>query len=900
MELSAYTLINQQKGMITNMKKLSVLMLCFLLIGSLTVNAAYFDECDIQLASYADEWTFTNADINNDVLTLNATEYDKYGELVSSGGRITTSTFDVSQRRFVISFEGLAGEGEQFIRVASSLQTTTEIFRMSNGSISVFGQDSVKNCDLNKSNKITLAVDFSLSEPKASAWVNGELVFSGEYESLSKLDTELTYIGIGNDGDEKWIISNFYADCVNSEYSFSSSPENGSIAVNSETVEEILLDFGTVPGDIMYQKSNYELTENNIGIDFEIVPNKTSVKIIPENKLTYNADYSIKAKETVDIFGDLLDEISVNFSTLPKDYQLPEISLGFNPEKLNVYTKQTVPLEFVSDKKLDKMEIYIDDILQETLTAEPWVYLLKKDNACTVKLKAVGYDEYGAQGSVSTEIEVVHNDSPLLTVDGIADGAKYQASNLPSVKISAVDTDGIKEIIYDVDGVAETINADNAVFYLNNLTGGSHTIKVTAVDSLGIDTTKTFNITLESLFEIGVYQNDFTDYEGQDTLPEYMVGGPQRGYLDAGVVKEDFGKSLLIGMDTVNNAYQPNNSAYVGVPMNDLSGRARIEFDFYIEEKPGFMPADKNGNRATDYAMMYFKKNGSTETRIATFNHTGAVILGQSIEYSAKIWYHFLIDVNVAKGTVELTMTGNGINRTFTSRLTSGQDVINYLRIFGPIYDDVKTFIAIDNLTVKQIKGLPEISVKGEISSTSGEIKFSVSEALMLKDLTTKNITLTDEFGGVVEIDEIKGDTTNITLIPSTKLKSNTNYYITISSDTRYKSGSKLGLAVRGIFKTAMGDMNILDGEIADDVLRLNILNQSGAEVKVYAVAQIWSGSDIRRMKIIPFIISADNSEKEYNLDMPKIQTGEKLTVYLWDSIINSNAITSQIFTATK
>lgn len=869
-------------------KRAAAFAMCiFLLFGSLGAQAAVAD------GNMADGYVMSNATAENGVLTVNA-----------SGGRIETPKYSMQKDMLVIRMKTSANGGGRVLRAASNVRNTTEMLKIDSETVQVFGSSASLSVADGLEHSITLALDFSVSPAKTAFWFDGELKNTGTYERAERIDRSAIYFTMANSGSEDWVIGDFFAADAETELSLTSVPANKA-AIYAADAESIKLDFGTYMSPIMGYADNYVLSRSGETAQITVSSESggAAAKITPNGGFSGMAEYTLRSVKTQDLFGTESDPIEISFTVVADDYSLPTISFKQNPEDMEIHTGEIVPLSVIPGElsSINRVEIFADGVREAVLDEVPFEYNFCRETPGEVQLKAVGYDAIGLMCSVSANITVLQNDPPQLEVEGIADGGIYNPETIASVTVRAYDSDGIDKIIFIADGkeIAQT-SEETAEFSLKSLTGGTHTVTVCARDKFGAETSKSYVITLEGSEKILLTSHDFSSYAGGSEKPPGCWGDQQRGYIDSRVINPEFGKSLIIGMDTVNEAYAPDNAAYMGLGTTAVKNRGVIELDIYIDKKPGLRDLpDANGDYADSFKFT-FKKNGAAESTLLSFTGEGIKTPNETIPYSEGKWYHLTIEADVENRAAAVTVTGDDLSRSFSLGIGSGQDEINYLRIYGPVFDDVKTFIAVDNVFVYERVELPTVTFMGEISAETSEIICETSAALETKDLTSDTVVLKDEAGGIVQLAEIRTEGNKIIMSLQSPLKSGTRYTLTISASVRYAGGSELGFAIKGEFMTAAGGFDIVGGVFEEGGFTVTAVNTTQHKVDAYVVLQVWNGIKIKKVLVSPLNIPAESGEAEYRVSAPIIQRGEKMTAYIFSDYKRPKTLTSKVFAVEK
>ena len=877
----------------TLMKKATAFLIgIFLFIGAPGVQAVTID------GAAEPEWSMENAAAENGVFTLGGTAKQ------ASGGKIETPAYQMDNDMLFIRLKTAVDGGGRSLRAASTVRNATEMLRIDENNVQAFGGAASVAVADHQEHEIILAMDFSVSPAKTAFWFDGELKETGTCEKAEKIDRAAIYFTMVNYGDGDWVLWDFFAGDGAAAPSITASPADGSAVYAAET-EAVTLNFGTWVSPLMGSADNYTLTRDGETVPVTVIPVSpgNAAKISPVGGFSGTAEYTLCAAKTEDLFGRETEPITIRFTVVTEDYRLPTIVFGEDIGQMEIHTGEIVPISIVpgDETKLDRIEIFVDGAIDAVLDTAPYTYSFCYDTPGSVTLTAVGYDASGLSCSIEANITVIKNDPPQLRVEGIADGGIYRPDTITPIKAYAYDRDGIDKILCIADGKEiAAVNADTAEFSLSGLTGGTHQITVCAIDRYGAAQSQDFRITLESNARILLTNHDFSSYAGGSEQPSGCWGGQQRGYLDCRVINPAFGKSLIIGMDTVNEAYAPDNAAYMGLGTTTIDGKGFIELDLYIDQKPGLRALPSADGNDRDGFKFTFKKNGAAESTLFSITGDGIEIAGESVPYAEKEWYHLMIGTDVKSRTATVTVTGGELSRTFSLGIASGQDEINYLRVYGPVFDAVKTFIAIDNVYVYEGMDLPTLTFSDEIEAGAQKVTCKISAALSAKDLTPETVTLTDEAGSVMPITEIRTEEGTVILTLASPLKSGTRYTLTISASVRYAGGEALGFAVEGSFLTRTGDFAITGGSFEDGAFTVTAVNTTKNAVDAYVVLQVWSGGRIKKVQIKPLSIPSESGAADHRVSAPYLQRGERMTAYLFRDYRRPKTLTTKVFAVEK
>lgn len=881
-------------------KKILSLLICMLLLTQAAFAASVGG---VEFTSAPDGWTVNNATVEDGVMTL---AFDTSDKAARGKSEITTSKYDFSSGILRISFDSVATvetNGDKIKKVVNledgNMWNVTELMNIKSGVISFFG--GVASVEATEAS-VTLAVDTSASPVQASAWVDGELVYSGDFTAWkAALNTSAVAIALKNNATAsvadttEWVVSNFDANIYSGSYGFSAMPADGQAMISPADYSGIELTYGTIMSDSAYSKSNYSLLADGEAAGFELVKNGVNVTVVPEGGFSDLTSYELTIADITDIFGDTkATDKKIAFTTAYEGYTAPVVSSDFVFDA-DYYTGQQITVPFTVDGDCIKLDIYADGTLVSTLTSAPYTYNIKESEEKTVELQAIATDSSGGLGySEKYYLNIYDHEAPVITVSGIEDGDVCDVNNLPEITVTANDDNAIELIGYYVDGNLKAEYTESpAIVSLSGLSGGEHTLEFIAKDIYGKETSVEYTVSIESVYFSESYSEDFSAYKGNNATPAGCQGIPQRGYLDAAVIDEAHGNSLIIGMETANESFNTDNTAFVGFPAGGANGGVAVEFDIYINERP----ADIDNNR---YRMSFRTAANETtfffitadEMQFCKSNYN----VDHSVTYETKTWYHVTVNVNTGTLDYEVTVTdGEDFTESGRGKMPANCGVLNYFRIFGPAFDDVPTFAAVDNVVIRQKLELPELVFEGDVAPSAEPFSFNLTTALIASDISTDTFKVYDAYGEVDIASVESKDGTLVTVTPATPLRSNMDYTVSISPDVCYSVGAPIGVECIGEFRTACASLDITDGWFVGNTFNFTATNTTGDDATVNVVTQTWKDGKVVDVKVIPVIV-ADGSEEIYMVNTPSIPSDGYATAYIWNGIVAPKAITHRIY----
>ena len=870
-------------------KRIMCIMLSILLASGIAANAMVIGGENVR--EIPADWTTTlspsgaaSADMQDGNLHLS---FDTTDAADRGRAEITTGSFDFKDGRFFVTMNTSFTKNDS--KVFKSLTVTddsvwnaAELFRIREESLSLFGGAKTVECSADTEHQITVAVNSEISQ--GAVWLDNELIFSDTVSNWkTSLDMSKIKLVLKNSSSSKvqeksdWSINGFLMKNTGSNYKLGSIPQNGQKMVETN-LKSISLNFGMYMGDIMQKNDNYELLCNDETTAFDAIRDDDDILIVPDGGVKDLSSYKLKIKSIRDILGTEYDkDYEIAFTTAFVGYKPPTVTLDTEKE-VSAVTGQRVHTAFSADKNTKYVEIIVNGETVKTITEAPYEYNFTPKTAGTVTIQAAACDEYGGKSlSDTVTINVSENKPPIMTVSGITDGGVYTPSTLPVIEVRASDDDGVSKIKMLVDGTeTKSVSGDSASFSMTEIAGGKRNVTITAEDIYGASVSESFAISIEISNYKTTYTNDFSDYTGG--LPQGMVGGAQRGYLEAVKVDDEHGNSLAIGIDTADENFSKDNTAYVGIPEGNTKGTVQTELDIYIAQKP------------SDRFRLSLKKGGGEEQDFMYITSgqwqvmSGRGVVGASIDYEEKRWYHVAVKVNIAAKSFDIYIDQKPIVSGGT--LLPNLDRLDQVRIFGPSDDSVKTYAAVDNVVVNTMYILPQLTFNDVNVAGKKTLTFASDQQLSPASLTAESVKLSDEFGAI-DIERIKSDGSAITIYTASEFKSNMEYKITLSPKVMFKDGPEIGVAAEGKFKTSAVSFAIMGGEYDGGSFRFTAVNPSGNIVHAAVISQIFEDGRVQKISVEYVDIAASENNTEYSVPMPEISGDEYIITYIWDGLIN-------------
>ncbi|MBQ6937832.1 MAG: hypothetical protein IJN36_04880, partial [Clostridia bacterium] len=253
--------------------------------------------------------------------------------------------------------------------------------------------------------------------------------------------------------------------------------------------------------------------------------------------------------------------------------------------------------------------------------------------------------------------------------------------------------------------------------------------------------------------------------------------------------ESDRGNSLKLGI-TESGGSLPS----LNIPVGDFQktgkeGSLTLEFDYYINEKTDYNNSTyKNKNNETFRLAFYGAGNKTAvywdQSLVNNFSSK------QTFDYDTETWYRgkllFEWKPNTTTGKFNYYFTFSNGNDVMTNHDIKNQtSIISQIRLYVPKTVDGEKCIALDNITIKQVKDDPTITgVEGSVAYNTQSIGINLSDYVY--NLTAEDVELLDEEGNPVDISTASFDSSNkrITINLGEELKPLSTYKVLLKTTT--------------------------------------------------------------------------------------------------------------------
>lgn len=897
------------------MKRILELVLCGLLL--FPVKAGAWTILDKEIADIPVDWSITVEPNGQAAVTMVAGKLEFYFDTTTGGAargksEVTTSVFSMDGDEVIISMDTKFSEaGDKVSRSIvlkdESLWNNVELMSISKGKLSVFGGEAERECLAETQHRITLAV--SPNANMCAAWLDNEKVYSGEISNWkSGIDISNLFLMFKNSSSAKvqeradWTVENFSMTKKKGTYRFVSDPADGQEMVDIEGMKSINLNFGTTVGDSAFSKERYVLLCNDEEIPFTIEKTRNGVSLIPGTAIQVLSKYALKIDRVEDLYGEILDEnIEVNFSTAYVGYKAPEVA-WVGAEDFQIYAGETKPLLFTVSENVERIELLCDGQVIAATVTKPWIFSYSASESGTYELSLRAFERNGGSGKSETiNAIVLKNDAPLLTISGISDGAEYSADNLPEIFVKAEDEQGVKYIKFYVDDVLiKTVNLGETGFSLEGIAGGERKITVSAADIYGAETVRQFQITIKAEKRKLIFETDFSDYSGNNSIPPSFQGGLNGGYLDVATMDVSHGKSAVIGIaEDLGNI----EGSFLAIPAGSLVEEGSVEFELYMAEPPG-------GSATKDSFRIHLKRTGGTDYYAVRIGNDSVSFVDndwsggsvKSYAYTPKQWYKMQIKFCAKMHTVSVYITDEAGNRSILAEnaaLPDALEKVDHVRIFGPANYIRNSYIALDNVKCYVNYGLPEMQFD-LVSDGDFTAKADVSSELAASAVNLDTVAVYDEYGKLTP-ESVYYNGSQLTINMKQPFTGGIKYRVVLSEDVKYSDGVTVGVASESAFTAAVGSVGVGETKFiksTDGVkFKFKAQNKTGQDKNAVIISQVWEGKKIKKSSVCEVVLKANTGMTDYEISVPAILGREEVRTFIWNSLTKPAAMDIHTYT---
>jgi hypothetical protein len=507
----------------------------------------------------------------------------------------------------------------------------------------------------------------------------------------------------------------------------------------------------------------------------------------------------------------------------------------------------------------------------------------------------------------------------ITSITGVSNGGIYDAGELPQITVTA-SGDKIAKLEFYIDGVlsstknyALALSGITETYSLEDAGIGTHTLLWRVYDESGLSVSANRRgVAVTKAVNSIPFNSDFSGYKGNNARPDGIGAGvTQGGYFDAKTVDEEHGVSFALGINNPPVANQVDG-AWLGIPMQAItSGKATVDFDFYISERPTTKEYNINfdcrGVGGVTGSIHNFGYIRNERIDIYAEAQQSGSALGNPVQffYSDKTWYHIQIITDLDQKTyaVKITdATGAVVLNQPNGRFGSWQAGLSVIRIFSPFPDGentVSTFMAIDNLVIGMDKTVPPVEA---VTAASGDeveggakiINVKLKSEIYGQSATKERITVVNEFGRIPVKQVQSKSNSEFVLTLESPLESGTVYRVIFDKTVELQQGNAFSVNMSGFFATKTAALDLADAYYQSDgsyvTFGASIANSTGESKDIFIISQVYSGNKIVRVYAKKeTVASMSEGSRSVNLSVGGLNSGEYVKSYVFAGF-NSDA----------
>lgn len=663
--------------------------------------------------------------------------------------------------------------------------------------------------------------------------------------------------------------------------------------IELELFDETVSDLAIENGSKIEFNTEFNIVEKTICI----TANDTEIYNGESNLLSYlsadNLNVSFKSIFTTSLIGSSSVQIE-NFSLVPGLFiELITDEISYM-EGTAAIINMTLP-----ESGWDKVTIYCNNEYLDEIEFGTTSYGFLPDTYGEFDIKAVisGADGKTAEAEITLFYE--RNEKPTVSVQGgteitFADDAEKQ------ITINAEDADGTitKVEIYRFSELVSTLTEAPYVVDLDELGVGmgENPITITAYDNFGATSSVSVSVvvtkyTSSLLFE----ESDFVSNES--IYGSGMTITRQRGFAMEEVVDEEYGTSLVIGMDENCDTENFTGSQYTFVQsaMNLNYDFQEMEFEIKITEIPAKDNVITFGIRRKDAAV------ASMMTVCP-----GGLKFGSVTVPCTDGWNHVKIELSIKSGNQYYNAYVNG-EPVLTNRAIDLGEAPTHFRFFTSTDATNIGAVAIDNISVSSLMESPRIIgignhteiADGKIDFDTTEIGIFLSGVFNRADLNGDTVQIM--IGNSVletELIRFNSDSNCIEVTMTEALRPNTEYKIVIDAAVRFDEEITLGNDMEYRFVTQNEGITVdevICNKQGDDLKISVTVNDSEKSAKaIYTYANLFDADGrIVGTNVFKAELSSQTTENEFEFTVSD-SSGYKPYVFIADGILMNEIYFSQ------
>lgn len=810
---------------------------------------------------------------------------------------------------FNTTFTGTDNGIVRRLNLQNSSLITTELINITGTSLKVFGTAADT---LSENQEYTFDIGVIPETGFAVVWLNGEKIYSGELGSKwKKFNYSSMRVLFRNTSSSKtstleseWSITDFRTGDKNA--GFKVNPADGEVFVDS-SLENITMAFDGINSPEMFTSDNFMLTANGETIECSAERDGNKAVITPKNGFLPDTEYVVTVKAVKDIFGNVVEENkSSSFTTADSSY-VPS-SVVLSADKTSFYDNEStfITVKAQSSSGIASTKIYVNNAVYQEYDGEPKDFDFTAESG-RYKIYAEITDNMGGKAvSQTVTLDILHNDLPVIDVNGIANLGEYEAEKLKNITVAVSDADGnvVQSEIYINGELYDSFADAEKTLDLSSLSAGIYTVKFIAEDNLGGITEKEITITvLEGYTASRYFFSDFNSYTSDGTtspgIPFFLNGDAQ--LLASKDYGEEHGTVVL---------FRTDGKEVDGVNANGSWGRLGT-----TNTRDGFT-ITMDINLVNDKGQFYFMMKHPTQSVLCmdvlitegqlTLANGGSIAVRQNLTPGE--WYTITYKVDIKNHKYWFSLNGEPLADEFNMGNRSIEQIDARLIMEFPNKEPVSCGIAFDNLTVDYISPISQITAIGyddtpkcsKVSPYAENLIVTVNTALQENTMNRESVLLYcgDER---VNYESLAYDSSarTITLKLSEKLRSDHDYRVVLTNKVTTADGGIMPNGITGEFKTDYNNIDIKQLDIVKGngqiYNRGTIYNRTGKSDECYIITNIFKGKRLVDTYTERTAVSS-RSETVFSTSPVSIDSGCRAEVYVWSSLVRPSSISSRIY----
>ena len=847
------------------MKKLNKFTACFLAMSfSLTSAAVYAaDAKEAPMSeSYIEEtmsvqsgmWQTTSSrgsvsisDDEKDVV-LNTTASSKYNASAEATTAIAVlpSDNDVTLK-FSLTAEGFATSKQTgTVSVKNANSASAEIISISDSVMKIMGS-SEQTVNVTEGETVNVEVMFNTYTGNALIKINDSVFTFYENTAIKELHTENNTLNVvfrnasvKVNTSANLSISGFNASQTG-RFVFDKVSANG-VEIGTYCKESVLADGikigfrGTVAEEI-YDASNYTLMINSSPVQINIAKTDGGIILTPEVPFVSGESLTLSIPEIKDAYGvSYANANTITFAVLGDDFEVPAIDIECNDTELYIGQSALIDVS-LSGSSWDWAEIYANGVYEDKVERDSFTYSFSPETAGEYILKFVVLDNtYQMSDYKEITVNFVAIEAPEINLGRCSDGDTLNLfeGNEGMLSVSVSDDLGIEKTEIYVNGeISVTIPDASYEFDLSTLSLGSTALTIKTYDIYGRVAEASVYVLKSKEITTGIFsEKDFAE-EGS-----YFTSGiqitRQRGFVTTGSIDEEYGNSMLMGMDencdTTN--FNSNQYTFIQHSINSKHVNQKYEFDVNVLQRP-----HKNAAGMT-FAIRY---SDGVIPQLFSVSQTGFVSGSQTLPYNENEWYH--VAIMITKSYFNVTVTdANGNSTKLENNALDETKTMSMYRFFTTASPENLFTAAVDNIKVSAMAqsvimtavGDSEQKYPDKVPAGLESFRIYTEGDVIADDINIDNVFL---YGGTVKknIKKLRYSANEgfIEIYPEEPLDKNSEYTVILSGNIRFGEAETLGEDLSYTFRTESDSItvNSTEWEIVRDNIKLTV-NASNSEVE--------------------------------------------------------------------